>query len=74
MQISEVSNRGLIAAGALLFVMQLHGYLHTANPDEFGFPEDNHAHEHERMQTEIQTPAPGSEYGISPESPAGTLN
>ena len=29
--------------------MQLHGYLHTSNPDEFGFSQDNHIHEHIKM-------------------------
>jgi len=76
LQISDLSNRGLIAAGALLFVMQMHGYLHTTQPDEFGFAEDNHAHAHERMQahTEIPVPVPGSEYGLTAESAAGALD
>ena len=65
LQISNVSNNGLILAGALLFMMQMHGYLHTVNPDEFGFPEDNHAHAHEDMAA--PSPLPGSEYGIAPD-------
>ena len=64
LQFSNVSNNGLIVAGALLFLMQMHGYQHTVNPDEFGFPEDNHAHVHEDMAAPI-TP-PGSEYGLDP--------
>ncbi|MFQ5483028.1 MAG: HupE/UreJ family protein [Nitrospinaceae bacterium] len=67
LQISSVSNTGLIVAGTMLFMMQMHGYLHTVNPDEFGFPEDNHFHVHETMETPSQLP-PGSEYGIVPES------
>jgi len=59
LQISTVSNKGLIVAGSLLFLMQMHGYSHTVNPDEFGFPADNHAHAHEAMQT-LQ-PVPDSE-------------
>ena len=43
---SKVANDGLILAGFLLLLMQLHGYLHTSNPDEFGFSEDNHIHHH----------------------------
>jgi len=62
LKISNVSNNGLIVAGVLLFLMQIHGYLHTVNPDEFGFPADNHSHAHEAMATE--TISPGSEYGI----------
>ncbi len=43
---AKVSNHGLIAAGVLLFLMQMHGYMHTNYPDDFGFPEDNHKHVH----------------------------
>lgn len=32
---SLVTNYGLILAGGLLFLMQMHGYAHTSNPDEF---------------------------------------
>lgn len=47
---SRVANDGLILAGFLLFLMQVHGYLHTSNPDEFGFSEDNHYHHHLDME------------------------
>jgi hydrogenase/urease accessory protein HupE len=63
LQISTVSNKGLIVAGALLFLMQMHGYLHSVDPDEFGFPEDNHSHAHEAMET--LTPVPDSELDLS---------
>ena len=46
---AAASNTGLIAAGALLLLMQLHGYSHMRYPDEFGFSEDAHHHAHERM-------------------------
>ena len=40
--------------------MQLHGYSHTSNPDEFGFSEDNHYHNHMKMDqlknTDTSTP------------------
>jgi hypothetical protein len=49
---SKVANGGLILAGFMLLLMQLHGYLHSANPDEFEFSEDNHNHHH--MKLEIQ--------------------
>ncbi len=49
---SHVSNVGLIFAGTLLFLMQMHGYAHTSNPDEFGFSADNHHHEHQRLNRE----------------------
>ena len=32
---SLVANYGLILAGSLLFLMQMHGYAHTSNPEEF---------------------------------------
>lgn len=46
---SKVANDGLILAGFMLLLMQLHGYLHTSSPDEFGFSKDNHIHEHVLM-------------------------
>jgi len=46
---SRVSNMFLIVAGFYLFIMQMHGYSHMTDPDEFGFSADNHAHEHIRM-------------------------
>jgi hydrogenase/urease accessory protein HupE len=65
LKISTVSNNGLIVAGAFLFLMQMHGYSHTVNPDEFGFPEDSHSHAHEKMES--QPPVSGSEYRTLPE-------
>lgn len=44
---SLIANYFLIAAGGLLFLMQMHGYLHQQYPDEFGFSEDLHAHAHQ---------------------------
>ncbi|MBV1891996.1 MAG: HupE/UreJ family protein [Gammaproteobacteria bacterium] len=32
---SRVTNYGLIMAGGLLFLMQMHGYAHTTSPEEF---------------------------------------
>ena len=46
---SKVANDGLILAGFMLLLMQLHGYLHTSDPDEFGFSEDNHSHHHMKL-------------------------
>jgi hypothetical protein len=53
---SRVANAGLIVAGSLLFLMQMHGWLHTTKPDDFGFPTDEHYHEHERMDAERSPP------------------
>ncbi len=52
-QFSTVSNAGLILAGCFLFLMQMHGYVHTADPDSFGFSADNHFHEHIKMEEKI---------------------
>jgi len=49
---SVIANVGLIFAGSFLFLMQMHLYSHTSNPDEFGFSEDNHIHDHIRMTEE----------------------
>ncbi|WP_372655700.1 HupE/UreJ family protein [Halobacteriovorax sp.] len=43
---SKIVNDGLVIAGVLLFLMQMHGYFHQSNPDEFGFSEDRHIHHH----------------------------
>tara|TARA_R110000868_G_scaffold20678_5_gene87134 strand:+ start:3030 stop:3806 length:777 start_codon:yes stop_codon:yes gene_type:complete len=51
---SKVANDGLILAGFMLLLMQLHGYLHTSSPDEFGFSKDNHLHHH--LEVEIPQP------------------
>jgi len=49
---SLISNYGLIFVGLFLFMTQMHGYSHLTNPDEFGFSEDNHVHDHLRMDAE----------------------
>jgi hypothetical protein len=49
---SRAANDGLVVAGFMLLLMQLHGYLHTQASDEFGFAEDNHAHHHKKMELE----------------------
>ena len=45
-QFSKAANVGLIVAGVLLLLMQLHGYQHTAYPDEYPMNADDHAHAH----------------------------
>jgi len=52
---SKVANYGLIVAGSLLFLYQMHGYLHTLYPDDFGFSEDAHYHAHEAMGQDAAT-------------------
>lgn len=46
MQQSKVANHALMFAGFMLLLMQLHGYLHTTNEEEFGFNKDAHTHIH----------------------------
>jgi hypothetical protein len=41
-----MANMFLVIAGALLFLMQMHGYLHNAYPDEFGFSTNRHIIDH----------------------------
>jgi HupE/UreJ protein len=38
---SLVANYGLILLGALLFLMQMHGYEHSANPEEFSMSNES---------------------------------
>jgi hypothetical protein len=52
-QFSKVSNAGLVLAGLFLFLMQMHGYVHTTDPDGFGFSADNHFHEHIKMEEKL---------------------
>ena len=47
---SAAANTALMIAGALLLMMQLHGYSHDADPDAFGFPAREHKHLHEDME------------------------
>jgi len=47
---SKVTNDALMLAGFLLFLMQMHGYLHSVNEEEFGFNRDAHHHIHLDMK------------------------
>lgn len=51
---SQLANKALIAIGLLLFVYQLHGYVHNAYPDDLGFSEDLHHHAHEKLKLDEQ--------------------
>ncbi len=46
LRLSKVANHALMFAGFMLLLMQLHGYLHTTNEEEFGFNKDEHYHIH----------------------------
>jgi len=47
---SKAANVTLMLAGGLLLLMQLHGYQHTAYPDDFPLNQDDHQHTHADMQ------------------------
>ncbi len=53
---SKLVNSGLMVAGALLLVMQLHGYMHLVNGETFPINRDDHSHAHMDMQ--VQAPPP----------------
>ena len=50
LRLGKVANDVLILAGFLLFLMQMHGYLHTTYQEDFGFKADEHYHIHEDMR------------------------
>jgi len=64
---SKIANYGLIAAGALLFLYQMHGYLHTRYPDDFGFSRDGHYHDHQTMDEELERQREGRDTLMAPE-------
>ena len=49
LRLSKVANDALMFVGFMLLLMQLHGYLHTAHEEEFGFNTDEHYHIHLEM-------------------------
>jgi len=50
LRLSKVANHILMFSGFMLLLMQLHGYLHTVNEEEFGFNKDEHYHIHLEME------------------------
>ncbi len=47
---SKIANDAIMLLGFLLFLMQMHGYLHSVNEEEFGFNRDAHHHIHLNMK------------------------
>lgn len=47
---ATVTNHALILTGFMLFLMQMHGYSHMINEEEFGFNRDEHYHIHLDMK------------------------
>ncbi len=52
---SFAANLGLVFAGVLLLLMQLHGYQHDADPNGFRFAAEEHRHVHDDMEIEKTT-------------------
>lgn len=65
-----IANSLLVIAGSLLFVMQMHGYLHTSSPDDFGFSTNRHIIDHfnNDMEPNVQRQTPGP-YAPEPQDP-----
>ena len=54
LRFSGAMNSLLIILGTLLLLMQLHGYQHSAHPDEFPINQDDHLHLHEGSNANAQ--------------------
>jgi hypothetical protein len=50
LKFSKVANGLLMSAGALLLLMQLHGYQHTTFTHDFPMNKDEHFQIHEKME------------------------
>lgn len=61
-----MANGFLIVAGSLLFLMQMHGYQHTAYPDDFGFSTNSHILDH------FNNDIPSGDQVSEPTPPAAT--
>ena len=51
---SNATNATLIILGGLLFLSQIHGYQHGADPSAFAFDEDSHSHSHQNSPSSTQ--------------------
>ena len=51
----KAANVGLMFVGFLLLLMQLHGYQHTAFPEEYPINQDDHSHVHKDMEAVERT-------------------
>lgn len=49
---SFAANLGLVFAGVMLLLMQLHGYQHDSDPNGFRFAEEEHRHVHDDIDIE----------------------
>lgn len=58
---SKFANVGLMIAGVLLLLMQLHGYQHSVYSDDFPLNQDDHHHVHQDMEVK-QAPSALDDY------------
>ncbi len=63
---AHVANAALLIAGALLFLFQLHGYVHFTHAEDF--PLNEHALQHALQERAAETPMPPT----APSSPASS--
>jgi hypothetical protein len=69
----KAANVGLMAAGVLLLLMQLHGYQHSSFSEEFPLNRDDHSHVHQEMGAKSDLVAkPEGEAQPQPEVPIAT--
>lgn len=73
-QFTKLANAALIVAGALLFLHQMHGFLHDRAPDHFGFNEDAHFHMHEKWDEEKSVKKGGKKKKSQTHSHDGTTH
>jgi hypothetical protein len=71
LKFSKVANAGLVLAGFLLLLMQLHGYQHTRFLDEFPLNKDEHFEIHQKMERNRDV-APPQEESVSQEPQPNT--
>lgn len=65
---ATMANTGLVATGILLFLMQVHLYMHYAYPDEFGFSTNAHIVDH--YENDVFSGDPAFDSPPKPELPA----
>lgn len=54
---TRIANTSLVIAGSLLFLMQMHGYLHSEYPDDFGFSTTQHWIDHFNNELPLGNPS-----------------
>jgi HupE / UreJ protein len=63
---SRIANDGIIVVGVLLFLMQMHGYLHGTQADDLGFSTDLHNHAHADLDAAARAALPAPTIELHP--------